>query len=158
MKSSILLEDYTAEHFQNCMDLFDSNCPPFFAPYERDLFKRWLLAIEKDEFVFPNIEANHFYILRYENEIVACGGFYLLDNKTARLSWGMVLDKLHKNGFGTILFQYRLDQLRLLYPNYRLAMDTSQLSVDFYKRMGFKVTDVTVNGYGEGLDKYEMIY
>lgn len=139
------------------MDLFDSNCPPFFDYSERELFDNWLTGIDIGIYARENIEISHFYVIELDGHLIACGGFYLLsDSSFARLSWGMVKRNWHKKGVGTLLFQFRFKELKKQYPNTKLVLDTSQHTFRFYEKMGFEVKKITSNGYGNGLDKYDM--
>ncbi|QWK81540.1 GNAT family N-acetyltransferase [Ochrobactrum sp. BTU1] len=64
--------------------------------------------------------------------------------------------RLHRKGFGTYLFKARLEQARHL-PNIdELVLSTSQHSAGFYERLGFRVSKITPNGFGPGLDCWDM--
>ena len=153
----ISFREYTKADHEACMDLFDSNCPPFFDSSERELFDNWLTGIDIGRYARENIKVSHFYVVENEQGIIACGGFYLLtDSPFARLSWGMVDRKMHKKGIGTEFFRYRLEEQKKKYPNIKMALDTSQHTFRFYEKMGFAVKKITPDGYGAGLDKYDM--
>ncbi len=149
---------YTSDHFYNCIELFQGNCPPYFDPKEETYFKHWLEGLSSGKYPYDNIWKNHFYIIQQENQIVACGGFYVLDDKkTARMSWGMVARENHNKGIGTELLRLRLKCIRKEYPFVDVKMDTSQHTVKFYEKMGFKTIEITKNAYGLDLHKHEMI-
>jgi [ribosomal protein S18]-alanine N-acetyltransferase len=38
-----------------------------------------------------------------------------------------------------------------------IHLDTSQHTYRFFEKSGFSVKKISKNGYGEGLDKYDMI-
>ncbi len=38
-----------------------------------------------------------------------------------------------------------------------IQLDTSQHTYRFFERFGFNVKQISKNGYGEGLDRYDMI-
>lgn len=153
------LRPFQKEDKLTCLAIFDSNCPPFFDPAERELFENFLDGQSKGEPVKEDIVADHFFVVcNEEDEIIACGGYYLVrGNQLARLSWGMVLRKLHKKGIGKELFKFRLKDLKEKYPDNGLGLDTSQHTFRFYEKMGGKVLEIVKDGYGEGLHKYEMV-
>jgi GNAT superfamily N-acetyltransferase len=152
-----MIRAYNATDRQACLDIFDSNCPQYFAPSERKYIENWLTAQNEERPTYPNSAEDRFYVLEYEGKIVACGGFYLLkDENSASISWGMVHADHHKKGFGRDLFQYRLEVVRQLRPGVKILLDTSQHTFGFFEKMGMKVKEVTEDGYGAGLDRYDM--
>ena len=42
------------------------------------------------------------------------------------------------------------------YPEIEIHLDTSQHTHRFFEKFGFITEQITTNGYGEGLDKYDM--
>jgi predicted GNAT family N-acyltransferase len=69
----------------------------------------------------------------------------------------MVNQSHHKKGFGSLLFQHRINQIKILYPNYALVLDTSQHTYSFFEKFGFKIDKISKDAYGLGLDRYDMI-
>jgi predicted GNAT family N-acyltransferase len=64
---------------------------------------------------------------------------------------------LHKKGIGRELLLYRIQLIRSGFPGYPISLDTTQHSYLFFEKMGFKVVKITRDGYGEGLDRYDMV-
>jgi len=92
-----------------------------------------------------------------ENGKIGCGGFYLVrDENKAQLAWGMIHSRFHKQGYGTALYKYRQEQIEKINPNATISLGTSQHTFPFFEKMGFKVTNIVEQGYGEHLDKYDM--
>ena len=52
---------------------------------------------------------------------------------------------------------YRLNEIKNKYKDIEIHLDTSQHTYRFFEKVGFRVTQISKNGYGEGLDKYDMI-
>ncbi|WOB50325.1 GNAT family N-acetyltransferase [Xanthomonas hydrangeae] len=75
---------------------------------------------------------------------------------TASLCWGMVHPTLHRQGLGTDLLLARLEALRLTPNIQRVVLDTSQHTQAFYARFGFVAQHVVRDGYGAGLDRWDM--
>lgn len=152
-----MIRAYEATDRQACLEIFDSNCPQYFDLSERKYIENWLMAQDDGRTTYPNSAEDRFYVLEHERKIVACGGFYLLkDDNAASISWGMVHSSHHKKGFGKALFQYRLDMVRSVRPGAEILLDTSQHTFGFFEKMGMKVKEVTKDGYGTGLDRYDM--
>ena len=88
---------------------------------------------------------------------IACGGYGLNKTKTkAGLSWGLVHRRYHNQGYGSHSLKYRLHHIKSDYPDIEIHLDTSQHTYQFFEKFGFIIEQITKNGYGEGLDKYDM--
>ena len=147
--SEDVIRAYRAADRDACLALFDGNTPGFFAPSERADFVRFLER-HAAEWAFQVIER--------DGHIVACGGFAVgADASTAHLCWGMVENGLHRQGLGRRLTQARLHAAAEMPGVAQVHLDTSQHSEGFYARLGFQTERVTVDGYGPGLDRYDMV-
>ena len=140
------IESYKQEHFETCMQIIQSNTPKYILPIEHLGFRNHLLKENKTYFVF------------FKNKnLVACGGYALNEIKTkAGLCWGLVHRKHHKQGYGSRSLKYRLNHIMINYPEIEIHLDTSQHTHQFFEKFGFITEQITKNGYGEGLDKYDM--
>lgn len=149
---------YRPDDRARCLDIFRSNCPPYFDPTEEALFTKCLDRLDLDQIIHPQAEASLFYVLVQGDTILACGGYYIARGQpVAAMAWGMVDRASQKQGFGSALLRYRIDHLRKHYPNHQLRLDTSQYTYPFFERFGFRVTKVTKDGYGPGLDQVDMV-
>ncbi|MEK9212812.1 GNAT family N-acetyltransferase [Sphingomonas sp. 2378] len=64
---------------------------------------------------------------------------------------------IHRQGLGRLLTQARLHTAAEMPGVAQVHLDTSQHSEGFYARLGFQTERVTVDGYGPGLDRYDMV-
>jgi predicted GNAT family N-acyltransferase len=102
---------------------------------------------------------NYFYVLLIDHDIVGCGGFgYEKNNNAVRFIWGLVHRKYHKKGLGKKLFEFRMAEIKRLYPDVPIRLDTTQHSYGFFQKYGFKVDKITENFYAPGFDRYDMTY
>lgn len=154
---------YNLKDKQACLNIFDSNYPKYFDKSERDMFDKWLShqtdsTINYKSPTYTNSEADAYYVLELPNKkIIACAGFYILkDEKEARLAWGMIHADYHKQGFGTALYNHRKEKIREVWPNHKITLGTSQHTFPFYEKMGMQVMNSFKDGYGIGLDRYDM--
>lgn len=146
--SDIHIRGYTPEDQNACLAIFDSNMPKFFTADERDEFKGFLKSQALEGL---------YLVVEDGTSVVACGGLELdIPSRTAGLVWGMVVGQKHGKGIGRILTEKRLETARQRTEVSRVVIDTSQHSKGFYERLGFVVTGITENGYGPGLDQYDM--
>jgi hypothetical protein len=153
------IRPYQKQDQKACLEIFDSNCPTFFDPSERLLYMNWLISIEEGIPPRENMNPYYYFVSEEQGHVIAAFGFYGIENTNdVRLSWGMVHCNRHGEGIGTEVFQYRLYAIKKILPNHQLKLDTSQHTLQFYKRMGFEVLLTEKDGYGKGLDRIEMIF
>nr|MBC7612340.1 GNAT family N-acetyltransferase [Pseudopedobacter sp.] len=154
------IRDYQINDRVACLEIFKSNNPLYFEPHEQILFEKFLdfrNGETESNPVYNNIIFDTYYIIETGEGIMGCGGFYVLkDEPTAEMAWGMIHLKDHKKGYGSLLYKYRVQKIFEYNPTLRISLNTSQHTFGFYEKMGLKVTDITKNGYGLNLDKYDM--
>ena len=138
---------YSASDKEACLRIFDSNTPQTFLPSERETFAKYL---EK--------HAEGYLVIEGEKGMpVACGGHVIgLDGGAASLCWGMVHKDWRGKGLGRFLLTNRLSTLAKIPKMKLIRLDTSQQSVEFFEKRGFKTYRITENHYGPGLDRHEM--
>ena len=144
-----MIRQYTQSDRDACLSIFDSNCPRYFDRSERREFEGFLTNLSK---------TSRYLVIEREGCVIACGGLSInATSGRASLSWGMVENKLRKTGIGTRLTGARIAEAKTDKRVTELVMDTSQHSVSFYERFGFSVMSIVKDGYGEGLDRYELV-
>lgn len=138
---------YAAPDRDTCIAVFESNVPEYFTVEERADFTSFLDALPGPYLVVEDAMST----------VVACGGHATGETpERADLCWGMVRRDLHGHGIGRLLTEARV-QAAFSEPTVRVvALNTSQRTVDFYRRMGFRLESVVPNGYAPGLDRCEM--
>lgn len=140
---------YEPQDRDACLALFDGNVPRFFALSERADFARFLERLRSD---------GTYLVLEREGRVVACGGLGVsADGAMGELCWGMVDRTCHGQGLGRALTEARLRVAATKPGLRRIRLDTSQHTQGFYARFGFRTLSVTPDGYGPGLDRWDMI-
>ena len=140
--------EYEPKDRAKCLEIFDSNRPDYFAEHERQEFANFL----------DRIDCLTYSVVELNGDIVACGGIYLADDSQhVGMAWGMVHRESHRNGIGRRLTIFRLEQMSEVDPLLEQRLATSQLTFGFYEKFGFKTVKVTENGFGPGIDRYEMV-
>ena len=146
---SLELQPYTALDREQCLAIFESNLPTFFAPEEENKFGNFL-----DD--YPTDPADYF-VLKWKGELVGCGGFWLeRERARATLLWGMIRRERQRQGFGSYLLLARLQTIGLQAADCTVLIDTSQHSYPFYARFGFDIQQINENYYSSGLHRYDM--
>lgn len=149
------IKKYSTSDYDQCVNIFKSNIPEYFAKDELSDFQDYIKNISKTKDGWTD----SFYILKRDKKIVGCAGLGLnKSKKIATLSWGMVDKNYHRNGIGTQLTNYRLNLLQSYNLDLKIRLDTSQHSYLFYEKFGFKIEDIEKDGYEKGMHKYYMVY
>ena len=149
------IKKYSTSDYDQCVNIFKSNIPEYFAKDELSDFQDYIKNISKTKDGWTD----SFYILKRDKKIVGCAGLGLnKSKKIATLSWGMVDKNYHRNGIGTQLTNYRLNLLQSYKLDLKIRLDTSQHSYLFYEKFDFKIEDIEKDGYEKGMHKYYMVY
>jgi N-acetylglutamate synthase-like GNAT family acetyltransferase len=141
----ITFENYTKNEREECIGLFKSNQPKFFAPDELQDFTTYL-----DKYI------EKFWCMKIDGVLIGAGGIRVRADNVGRLCWGIIHADLHRKGFGSQLLRFRLQQLALIPDLPTIQLDTSQYNPDFFKRFGFVEISKSENLYGPGLHSHEM--
>jgi len=143
-----LIRHYQSPDMQACLDIFDANTPRFFSLAERNDFKNFLLSYAVDW---------NYLVIEVNGSIVACGGLnYEQDAKSAIFCWGMVANNLQGTGLGKMLTIARLKRANVICGVEKIRLNTSQHTQGFYAKLGFLPERIIPDGYGPGLDRWEM--
>ncbi len=153
----MLIRNYLPSDELNVRELLLCNIPNgYFVLEDMKMLNNWLGAQNAGTIAYPPSVADYFFILETE-KVIGCAGFYVLaDEKRAHLTWGMVDATYHNKGLGKLLFQYRVDKIRELYPGYKITLGTSQYTFKFFEKLGMKTESIISNGFGNNYDKYYM--
>jgi GNAT superfamily N-acetyltransferase len=127
-----------------CLEVFQSNTPDFLPPHDRQNFEEFLDG-----------PCSPYFLLEHDAEIVACGGYVVMDD-TARLLWGMVRRNWHRQGLGRFLLLFRLREITKIGRIKLVTLSTSQHAAPFYQHQGFKPMRDVEDSYGAASGRVEM--
>lgn len=139
------IREYQLKDRLDCLRIFNSNIPKYFANEERALFDKYLHA-----------PPGKYWVMENDQGLIACAGYGVQDGNQGRLHWGMVMHGCHGEGYGTKFLKFRLHKLVEDPTVAYIGLDTSQHTWEFFHRFGFREFNVTPNGYGPGLHKHDM--
>ncbi len=146
-KMNPTIRAYRPSDFESCLLVFRSNSPEYFHPKEEQEFINWL----------EGEQINNYLVVESEEQIIACGGIYENeDQKEVGLAWGMVSPRYQGKRIGSELLKRRLNLMNGYPDDFKKVCRTSQKTVGFFKRFGFKTYNYIKDGWGAGLDKIEM--
>ena len=136
---------YGEADFDECLALFDANCPEFFAPSERLDYEAFL--------------ASHppgYQVVRVGEKMVGAFGFESGANQDrGRLGWILVNPTLHREGLGREMLA-KIRQEAEVRGVKTLDIAASHKSCNFFARFGAIEVQRIPNGWGPGMHRVEM--
>lgn len=139
---------FKSEFKTDCITVFNSNIPKYFAVHELEEFTTWLDTGQTDTY----------YVVKSNEQIVGCGGIYLdPENNKAGFAWGMIHQDFHNKGFGKAFSEFRINKIKEL-SDLPIFLVTAQHTYEFYRKLGFEVISYEKDGFFKGCDKYDMKY
>lgn len=153
------IEIRTYENFdrQACLDAFESNVPQYFTQSEIADFTYFLDHFQIKGSAGIKAEKTYFYVLELDGKVIGAGGFGDKENDNhITLAWGFVHQQYHKKGHGLLLLQFRLAEIKRIYQNPTVYLDTTQHSYSFFEKFGFTTTKITPDFYEQGMHRYDI--
>ena len=153
----LTIRSYLSSDKEKCLDAFQSNVPQFFTTTEIGEFSEWLDSLNEFVTVENRTDESYYYVAELNGKIVGGGGFgYDNSASEATLAWGFVAESHHRQGIGGKLLEFRLRQIKKLFPSAAVLLDTTQHSYRFFQKAGFAITKITKDSYSVGMDRYDM--
>ncbi len=130
-----------------CINILYSNTPRYFAPQDGEDFCTFLASPSGIYSVLGN----------HEGVIIGCGGISTRNQgQEGILTWGMIHATRHRQGWGRLLTLARFSQLSKIASVQTITLNTSQETVGFYEKLGFRTVTFTPDCYNVGLHRYDM--
>lgn len=137
-------KEYTPQDYQDCLELFELNCPSFFAEEEREDYTRYLES------------NNDVYLLGYQgSSLVCCFGIGDISKDVSSLTWIMVHPGHHRGGYGREMMSYFLGHVKEQSKK-KVLVSTSQHAEAFFGKYGAKRLKFTEDGWGKGMHRIDM--
>ena len=140
---------YKASDQERIVKIFESNCPKYFDPNDKDDLIDFLKNWTNEDYLVVIINGN----------IIGCGGHYVKEDRFG-IAWVMFergsighrnLLKTSEQFYGKIEENIRKENLIL-----PIKVNTTQLMEKLFNRYGFKTYEIIEGGFGKGLDEYKM--
>lgn len=153
METPAHIRTYESRDHEACMIAFKTNFPKYFTRNEIDDFDRFLTRLENLE-----IKDNPpYFVVELNEKVIGCSGFKeQKDAGTVAFVWGLIHKDYHKMNFGKQLLTFRLAEIKRLFPNRQVILDTTQHTFSFFEKYGFETLKITENSYEEGMHRYDM--
>jgi len=140
------IREYKASDKEVCLQIVKSNIPEYFSEEDYAKATKWFESID-----FPN-----FYIIYNDNHVIGFGGFSF-ENNQAKLLFGLIHKQYHKQGYGKILSEFRINKIWEINPEITIYLETTEKTFGFFERLGFKTVKIIPGHYYGNFDMYEMI-
>ena len=144
MKAETTFRPYTDRDKEVCLDLFDANCPEFFAPNER-----------ADYASFLDSGPEGYELCLADGRVAGAFGLIGNGNLRRRLNWIMLDPRFQGSGTGRAIMD--LIRTRAAAAGIR-AVDiaASHKSARFFEKCGAVTVAVAENGWGPGMHRVDM--
>jgi len=144
-ENKLIFKDYNETYFDECLVLFDKNCPAYFAPDERE-----------DYIEFLKSKSKVYKIGFIKHQVVAVFGFDIdLQTKRARITWIMTCPSMHAKGLGSEMMLYA-KKMAIAHQIIIIDIAASHLSAPFFKKFGAKAIGEIKDGWGLNIDRIDM--
>lgn len=146
MKKNLLYRSYVSASLDNCLKLFDANCPEYFAPNEREDYKNFLEA-----------NPNAYELCCISDQLIVAFGVFSEESaisddscaiRAVSLNWILIDPDMQGSGIGTELMSRALYRASLLGAQ-KLKIAASHKSAPFFKRFGAKTVCEKHDGWGQ---------
>ena len=89
------IKKYKSRDFDYCMEIFELNCPKYFAESEREDCKKYLSSNQ-----------DHYLVGLFDKKVVAAFGIAELSEKIAAIRWIMIHPSFQRKGNGKELMRF----------------------------------------------------
>ena len=128
----------------DCLQMFDENCPEFFAPNEREDYAAFLAEAEGD------------YTVVLDGGRMA-GAYGLAPHGGGlALRWILFARAMQRRGLGAAVMSRVLEDMRTRSVTV-LHIAASHKSAPFFARFGAQPVTTTRDGWGPGMDRVDMV-
>lgn len=141
---TLRFRSWRAEDREACLSIFDANCPTYFAPNERSEFASFLDAAP-----------DGYEVCELQGRIVGAGGLIRRDSGVS-LNWIMLDPEAQGCGIGAAIME-RVVSLARASGCTSISIAASHKSAAFFERFGAVATERTVDGWGPGMDRVDML-
>lgn len=145
MAPAVTFRGYLPTYKAACLELFDANCPEYFAPNERKDYENFLEANPEN------------YELCFVARLLV-GAFGLMHDgaRDRNLHWILLEPSSQGLGIGAMIMERVI--LHASESGARVVnIAASHKSAPFFAKFGSTKVTVTANGWGPGLDRVDMV-
>ena len=147
INEEVIIREYKSEDKESILHLLRLNTPKYFSPEE-----------EKELVYYLDHQIEHYFVIELANQLVGCGGINFDDETTGVLSWDIIHPGFQGKSLGRSLGNFRIEKLLEFKDVKRIIVRTSQLTYQFYEKLGFEPIEIIEDYWAKGFDLYKMEY
>jgi GNAT superfamily N-acetyltransferase len=144
MNTTVAFRPYTHADREACLQLFDENCPEFFAPNERN-----------DYACFLDAGPEGYEACIVDNRIAGAFGLIAGSARRMHLNWILIDPKFQGMGIGSAIMD-RIATLAMAAGIHVVDIAASHKSAPFFAKFGAAATVTTHDGWGPGMHRVDM--
>lgn len=145
MRAELEFRSYCANDKASCLNLFDENCPEFFAPNERT-----------DYLEFLNTNPTGYEICVMAGAVVGAFGLIGQSKEAASLNWILLSPQVQGQHIGSSIMD-RVVELAKRSKITHINIAASHKSSSFFERFGACAVETIENGWGPGMHRVNMV-
>jgi GNAT superfamily N-acetyltransferase len=140
----IRFRTYRRDDENDCLAIFDANCPKFFAPNERAEYEAYLADVPAS-----------YEVCEVDGRVR--GGFGLANagDGASVINWIMLSPEVQGMGIGSRVMDRAIRNSRIRHSTL-IRIATSPGAADFFARFGAVCRSTTKDGWGPGMDRVDM--
>lgn len=135
---------YDSQYLYECLDLFDDNCPMYFAENERQDYEDFLA-----------LRPEGYEVLVLNDEVIGAYGLVKQEDNSYALNWILIASKAQGLGLGTKIM-HRLKSVAILKGVKTISIAASHLSAPFFERFGARTVAELEHGWGPNMHRIDM--
>jgi RimJ/RimL family protein N-acetyltransferase len=143
MTADFLFRVFEENDRQDCLRIFDENCPEFFAPNERPDFSEYLR------------DPGAYAVCLMGGRVVGAYGLRPEGEREMSLRWILLSPRVQHRGLGTAIMTRVLADARSARAM-KIKIAASHRSAPFFTRFGALTVTTIVDGWGPGMHRVEM--
>lgn len=144
MAPNVTFRSYLPSDRNTCLDLFDANCPEYFAPDERPDYASFLDA-----------NPDGYQLCCSKGRVVGAFGLTEVSTRVRSLNWILLSPLSQGMGIGTTIMDRIVSQARRS-AVIVVRIAASHKSAPFFARFGATEVARTDDGWGPGLHRVDM--
>ena len=135
---------YRASDKHICIDIFDANCPEYFAPNERPDYEEFLDSAPQD-----------YEICERDGRVLGAFGLIAHSEKEKTINWILLDPQAQGMGVGSDIMRRVIHRSRES-DSTAVRIAASHKSAPFFAHFGATTKSTTKDGWGPGMDRVDM--
>ena len=142
--TKVTFRPYRSTDYQVCIDVFDANCPEFFAPNERQEYE-----------VFLNRVPVGYEVCELDGQTLGAFGLFDESQDVKAINWILLAPQAQGIGVGSKIMQ-RVVLLSRTSDTRLVTIATSPKAAPFFAQFGAVAISSIADGWGPGMDRIDM--